>query len=310
MPVLEQERTATENIPGLRNTTAAQFAEYLASLSQETYRIPDPYFYSITASGELFSPIGQCLVKATIDDKTSLLGQLEYQAVLANEQWAAANKKGASIWISPPKAGVYPTSKIIVQEIIYEAGVKKVFNRAIVLDFNEEQCMKFAWNLTSFSLNKPIFRSSDGIRATPLILDEEKKSWVDILEKLIDAPKVWTMIRNGEDKEYKKEALRRAAMVQKQFFTDSRLSYSDEAKKAVMQILGLQGGSCPPRSGSGGRTGFQVVSENAISYGGSSGSSGKDSDFCRVCPICQEEINCIVRAGDSCPKCRAVKRCG
>lgn len=307
MSVQERERTATENIPGLRNTAPAQFAELLASLSQETHRIPDPYTYSITAKGELFSPTAKCLIKETIDDKTSPLGQLEYQAVLAIEQWAVSNETGASIWISPPKKGVYPTSKIIVQEIEYEKGVKKIFNRAIVLDFNEEQCMQFAWNLTNYSRNKPIFRNSDEIRAIPLVLDTQNKSWIDILEKLIDAPKVWRMIRNGEDRKLKKEALRRAVMVQKQFFTDPRLSYSNEARMAVMQMLGPKSGSCPPRTGLQNKTAFQVFSENALTY---VGSTSKDPDFCKFCPVCGEQIKCIVRVGGSCPSCKAVKRCG
>lgn len=287
MSVLERERIAVENIPGLRNTTPAQFAELLASLSLETNRVADPYSYLITPEGELFSPTAYCKVKDTVDDKTSPLGQLEYQAVLATEQWAASNNEGVSVWISPPKLGVYPTSKIIVQEIEYERGVKKIFNRAIVLDFDEEQCMRFAWNLTSFSRNKPIFRSLDEIRASPLILDTHNKSWIDILEKLIDTPQVWKMIRTGEDKLLKKEAIRQAAMVQKQFFADQRLSYSDEAKMAVMQMLGQKSGSCPPRPGSRRRTAFQVVSASALTIS-SGGFAESDSKGERTfpCPAC------------------------
>ncbi|MBI2315438.1 hypothetical protein HYU93_05300 [Candidatus Daviesbacteria bacterium] len=287
MPVQEKERTAVENIPGLRNTSATQFVEFLASLSQETHRIPDPYSYSVTSDGELFSPVGQCLVKDTIDDKISPLGQLEYQAVLAIEQWAANNKEGVSVWISPPKQGVYSASKIIVQEIEYEEGIKKIFNRAIVLDFDEKQCMKLAWNLTSFSSNKPIFRNSDEIRATPLILNTQKKPWIDILEKLIDASTIWTMIRSGEDKQFKKEALRQAAIVQKQFFTDQRLSHSDQAKVAVIQMLGSGSASCPPRSGSRVGTAFQSVAGSAVTIS-SRGFVESDSKGERTfpCPAC------------------------
>lgn len=308
MSVLEREQLASAYIHGWQNTAPPQFVEELASLSQETHRIPDPYAYSITAKGELFSPTAKCLVKETIDDKISSLGQLEYQAVLATEQWVASNEEGVSIWISPPKTGIYPTAKIIIQEIEHEDNAKKIFNRAIVLGFNEAECMKFAWNLTSFSLNKPIFRDADQIRAIPLILDTKNKPWVDILEKLIDAPDIWAMIRNGEDKQHKKEALRQAAVVQKQFFANPRLLYSDEAKIAVMQMLGPHQGSCPPKTGlQSNRTAFQVFWENSFIY---SGSVNKDPDFCKSCPVCNKEINCIVRTGGSCPECGAVKRCG
>lgn len=309
MPVQERERTATANIVGWRNTAPPQFIEELASLSQETHRVPDPYTYSITAKGELFSPTAKCLVKETIDDKTSQLGQLEYQAVLATEQWAASNETGASIWISPPCPDTYDKAAFVVSEIEYQNGFKTLFNRKIILDdFNEADCMKFAWNLTSYSRNKPIFRNSDEIRTIPLVLDTQNKSWIDILEKLIDAPEVWKMIRNGEDKQFKKEALKQATIVQKHFFATSGTSYSTEAKIAVMGMLGPHQGSCPPRTGLQNKTAFQVFSENALTYIGSS--LNKDPDFCRTCPVCGAQINCIVRAGGSCPACKAVKRCG
>lgn len=282
----EQERTAAANIPGLRNATSTEFVEFLASLSHETKRIPDPYSYSVTDQGEFFSPVGQCLVKDTIGDKTSPLGRLEYQAVLANEQWAASNKEGVSVWISPPKAGIYPSAKIIVQEIEYEEGAKKIFNRAIVLDFDEDWCMQFAWNLTSFSRNKPIFRSLDEIRAVPLILDIHGKNWVDILEKLIDTPKVWTMIKNGEDRQYKEMALRQATWVQKEFFADSRLSYSEEAKLAVMHMLGSHGGSCPVVMK---KTAFGVFSDSSLSIGSSSSlESDQYGSLEFECPKCKK----------------------
>lgn len=289
MPVLEREQLASAYIHGWQNTAPPQFIEELASLSQETHRIPDPYAYSVTANGELFSPTAKCLVKETIDDKTSPVGQLEYQAVLATEQWAAGNEEGVSIWISPPKTGIYPTAKIIIQEIEHEDNAKKIFNRAIVLDFNEAECMKFAGNLTSFSLNKPVFKDADQIRAIPLTLDTKNKTWVDILEKLIDAPNVWAMIRNGEDKQHKKEALRQAAIVQKQFFRAPVLSYSEDAIMAVRRMLGLRPSSCPPCSSSTSGTAFQTFSESALTIGISGGIVESDQygslEF--QCPKCK-----------------------
>jgi len=287
MSGLEKEKIAEANIRGWQHTAPDQLVEELASLSQETHRIPDPYSYSVTAKGELLSLTANCLVKDTIDDKTSPLGQLEYQAVLVTEDWAAKSNNGVSIWLSPPCPGVYDKAAFVVYEIEYQNGFKTLFNRKIILDdFSEADCMKFAWNLTSFSRNKPIFRNSDEIRATPLILDTKDKSWIDILEKLIDAPEVWAMIRNGEDKQHKKEALRQATEVQKQFFANNRVLieasgqfdyyggrfvYSDEAKMAIMQMLGNHSGSCPPRSSSGSGTAFQTVAGSAVAISTSGG---------------------------------------
>lgn len=307
MPVQERERLdIIPNINCRQHTPPEQFIEEIASRSHETRRIPDPYYYLISSNGELVSPTAHCLIKSTIQDKTSYLGQLEYQAVLATEQWAAVCNEGAIVWISPPDP--YPVAKIIVSEIVHEDGVKKLFNRAILFDFDEKTCMKLAWNLTSFSRSRPVFTDIDQVRATPLFLDTKGKSWIDILGRLIDDPVLWTMIRDGEDRILKKETLRQAAIVQKQWFAVPGLSYSDEAKMAVMQMLGPYPESCPPGSSVQNRTALQVFSENALTYAGSSIS--KNPDFCRTCPACGKEINCVVKMGGSCPKCGTVKRCG
>lgn len=307
MPVLVERPEITSFITAWQNKPKEQAAEELASYSLETKRIPDPYYFIVTKTGELFSPTAHCRIKDAVEDKTGPVGSLEYQALLSIEKWAAQNNDGAIVWISPPYQGVYPVSKIIVSEIEHEGNAKKLFNRAIVLDFDEKQCMKLAWDLTSFSLNRPVFTHLDQIRATPLILDTEDKPWVSILEELIDDPALWIMIRNEEDKQLKKAALRQATMVQKQFFVTQGLSYSTEARMAVMRMLGPRQGSCPPKTSLQSRIAFQVFSENALTY---SGSTSKDPDFCKNCPVCGAQINCIVRAGGSCPSCKAVKRCG
>lgn len=292
MPVSERE--VTSYINGWINTSQGQFTEELASLIHETRGIPDPYIY-ILENGELFSPTGQRKVKETIKDNTSRLGRLEYQSVLLTEQLAASHKEGAIVWISPPYSGAYPTLKIIVSEIQHEGDMKKLFNRAILFDFNGRESLEFAQKLTRYSQNQPIFSHPDQVRATPLMLNTTGNSWINILEGLIDDPALWISIRNGEDTRAKKETLRQATMVQKQFFP-------------IMRMLGPKLPSCPPGSSVQSKTAVQVFSENAVTYIGSS--LRKDPDFCKNCPVCGEEINCIVRAGGSCPSCRAVKRCG
>ncbi|MBI2196147.1 hypothetical protein HYU45_00900 [Candidatus Daviesbacteria bacterium] len=296
MPVLER----------IDITPSEQFVEELASQSLETNRIPDPYHYTI-ADSELFSPTAHCRIRDTVEDRTSHLGQLEYQAVVATEQWAARSDKGISVWVSPPSPGVYPVTKIIVSEIEYANGVKRLFNRAILFDFSDRECMVLAWNLTSFTKNKPIFTDLDQVRATPLVLDTKDRSWIEILERLIYDPKLWEGIRQGEDKVAKKKALEQARTIQKQLFFSTKPITYQEAQMAARQMIGSYPGSCPPRNSTG-RTALRVFSENALTYVASSIS--RDPDYCRVCPICEKEINCVVKVGGSCPNCRAVKRCG
>lgn len=294
-------------LAGWQNKHSEQFAEELASYSLETHRIPDPYSFSITSNGELFSPSAHCKVKDIIY-KSNHLGQLEYQALSFIEQWAANNDQGAVAWVSPPHPGVYPASKIIISEIDNSDGNKKLFNRALVVDFDEKECLEFTRKLSKLSLNRPLLTESDQVRSMPLILDVQSRSWVDILEGLIDDPILWRSIRNGEDRRAKEEALKRARIVQKDIFSTSRRVYTHEDQRAVLQMLGPRPGSCPVRINQGNGTAFQVFSENALQVNGTINS--KDPDFCITCPVCQTEIKCVVKVGGSCPKCGAVKQCG
>lgn len=305
MSVLEcQKKEVVSYIAAWKNTLPKQLAEELASLSLETKRVPDPYSFLIK-DGELFSPTANKKIKDSVEDKLSHLGSLEYQAVVSIEKWAAQSDEGAAVWLSPPLPGVYPTAKIIISEIENSGGTKKLFNRALVFDFNEKECFELACNLANFSQNCPDVTNADRIRSTPFVL-QKPVIWMRILEELIYDPLLWENVKRGKDKEAKKEALRQAAIIQKQFFARGVILRPDEAVMAVIQMLGPKAGSCPPGQSTELKTGMVVFSENSATYTGAI----KDPDFCRSCPVCGKEINCIVRIGGNCPKCGAVKRCG
>lgn len=279
-----------------------QAAQELASFIQETHGRPDPYHFSVV-DGKLLSLTAHCQIKDAVADKTGPLGRLEYQAVLAIEQWAASSDEGSIVWVSPPYPGIYPTSKIIVSQIEHQEGIKRLFNRAIILDLDEKECLGFAQNLAQLSQNRPLLSHLDQVRATPLILNTRGNSWMYILQELIDDPALWQSIRTGEDKAAKEKALAQARAVY-QSLTDKSLSLED-ARRQILGMLGAGSGSCPVVFKS---TAFQVFSGSSLLTGG--GGTTKDSDFCRNCPICGAEINCIVRVGQSCPSCKTVKRCG
>lgn len=297
-----------EIVPFIANWTGkppGQIAEELASHSLETKGIPDPYYFLVTTTGELFSPSAQCRVKDVVL-RTNHLGQLEYQALRFIEQWVAGSSEGTVAWISPPYPGIYPVSKIIISEIEYMDGEKRLFNRAIILDFGEQKCLEFAQSLARYSQNRPLLSHLDEVRSQPLILNP-CIPWIHILGELIDDPVLWDSIRNGEDQRVKEEAVRQAGIVLKGLFEVTTDSNSmDYVRMAVAGMLGGGPGSCPVRFDTQG-TAFQLFSKSALTF---AGSVGKDADFCQACPVCGQEINCIVRMGGSCPKCKAVRKCG
>lgn len=303
--LVEQRPEITSFIRTWEDKPKKQVFEELASYSLETKGIPDPYYFLIDNDGDLFSPSHRAKVKNFIIRETRI-GELEAQAFDAITSWSKNNISGAIAWISPPYPGIYPTSKIIISNIEGKNGRKRLYNRAILLDFDEAECLKFAQNLSEMSKNRPLLSRLDEVRATPLILDTDSRSWIYILEELIDDPNLWESIRRGEDKKAKEEALIQARLVYQGLF--GATTSATEAKIMLFEMLGDKPGSCPVLFNTTKGTAFQIFSENSLVVGGLLKS--KDPDFCRNCPVCGEEINCIVRVGQSCPSCKTVKRCG
>lgn len=273
--------------------------EELASRFQETHRIPDPYRFLIDTDGDLFSPSHGCKVMSIINTD-HMVGQLEKEAFVAISRWVREEPQGVIVWVSPPYPGLYPVSKIIVSEIEYVDGHKRLFNRAMVLDIDYRQCLQLGKSLARFSPDQPFLATSEDLRATPIILDATKFSWISILERVIYDTKQIKAIKTGQDIISKKAAKVEAEKI---FSMDS-----DRRSMMITRLLGDKPESCPPGLVStGGQTAFQIFAESALTF---TKSLNKDPDFCKNCPICGEEINCIVRAGQSCPKCKTIKRCG
>lgn len=242
-----------------------QVAEELASCSLETQRIPDPYHFLVTGNGGLLSPTAHCKVRDVIQ-RTHPVGELEFQALSVIEQWAKNNNEGVIAWVSPPYPGIYPTSKIIISEIQLEGETKKLFNRALILDFDEERCLKFSQDLSNFSQNRPLLSHLDEVRATPIILNTHGRSWIYILQELIVDPVLWQKVKAGEDKRAKEDALVQARVVY-QRLSDKDLPLED-ARRMVIGMLGDKSSSCPWLAKAG--TAFQIFAGSSLSIGGSS----------------------------------------
>lgn len=296
-----------------KTKSPTQSVEELASYSLETKRIPDPYYFLIDSDGDLFSPSARLKVKRIITTD-SRVGRLELQAFEAISKWAKDEESGSIAWLSPPEAGIYPVSKIIISEIERVNGVKRIFNRAIVLDIDGTECLDMGQRLSSHSINRPFLTHLDQLRSTPIIMDTKMRTWVEIMEEAIPDQALWDRIRRGDEMRAKQEALAEAERIFKNYKPTiiTTVSYDDEnMQRAIFGMLGDKQGSCPIRLVSAlskGQTAFGVFSENSLTTLG--GLNSKDPDFCISCPACGEEIRCVVKTGGSCPECGAVKRCG
>ncbi len=285
----------------------SQKAEEHASRVLETHRIPDPYYFLVDRDGDLFSPSARVKVR-TVTDTSSKVGILESEAVEAIAKWANNADSGAIVWLSPPSPGIYPVSKVIVSEIEEAGGIKRIFNRAVVLDIDEQECLRLGRELSQYSTNRPFLQHLDQLRSTPMVLDTKSRTWIEIMEEVIPNTTLWESVRRGDEILAKQKVLAKAESIITKY--SGSISFNNYERDREMQgMLGNKPESCPPKSlSNGGKTAFQIFSENSLTIGG--GLNSKDPDFCISCPACGEQIRCVVKTGGSCPKCGAIKRCG
>lgn len=273
-----------------------QVAEELASYALETRRIPDPYYFTVDGDGDLFHPQAKAKVKNFVLRDTSA-GELEGRAFDAISSWFRQNEFGAIVWVSPPYPGIYPISKVIISEIERGGSEKRLYNRAILLDFDQAGCLKFAQDLAAFSKNHPLFRSLDQVRATPLVLNTQGRSWIYILEELIVDPILWRGIREGKDKRTKEEALMQARMVHQSLFRDT--AGPSDGQKMMLEMLGEKMGSCPVVFK---KTATWIFSGNSTILGTSASLESSGDYHLGSCVVCKKG-NVLVGGCEICTSC-------
>lgn len=225
-----------------------QSAEEIASLSLESNHLPDRYHYQVR-NGKLFSPSAHIEVRDSVRGENKIAG-LERQAIDSTCEWANHNDEGVAVWISPPDARFYPTTKIIVNEIVGKGEEKIVLNRAIILDVNaEEECLQIAHDLSKFSTSHPL-RSSlnplDQIRGGLFILRQSSLHWTRLLEEVIPDLNL-EIVRTDEDRCIKEKMVAQAHQLYRKHLTeDGYLNAAALAEEATrMGMLGSFVSSCP-----------------------------------------------------------------
>ncbi|MCL4366748.1 zinc ribbon domain-containing protein [Patescibacteria group bacterium] len=244
-----------------KTPSLTQAAWEASSYVFETRRIPDFYYFVATPEGKLFSPKTGVGIKKQVD-RTSLVGQLEGQVFDLIEDWVSDHQQGVIAWVSPPAAGIYPASKIIVSNLDQQSGIKYLYNRAIMLDLDEQDSLQFARDLAQFSEDRPFLSSLDQVRATPLVLKTQGLNWTYLLEELVDNLDL-SVIRSSKDIKVKEEALGQIQDYYDQLVTmygkvDTELLIDH---LAMIGAVGENAPSCPVNW-----TAFAYMSEHSKQY--------------------------------------------
>lgn len=231
-------------------TPAPQMIEELASLHQETNHLPDPYYWIFDLDGDLCTPETGIKINSKIrrdnyvDQVEGLVFDKIFQYV-QTQRAALLGKRKPIVWVSPPHPERSADLKIIVSELEEdENGQQILFNRTVLLEYSEPESLEFGRMLTDFSQNRPLLSCLEDLRKTPLILNSSY--WLRIMEEIAPSEQ-WQLIKNGDDKKLKVEALVQARIYQEKLFSH----FSPEEQKAVIQemessgFIGSYSNSCP-----------------------------------------------------------------
>ncbi len=283
--MLEADTLIKDFAPSWKDNRTQAIPE-ITSCLQESRRSPDAYCFVQDKDGDLYSPTAECKV-ASIIKRDNLVGQLEGQAFDFINRWFRDSEAGAAVWISPQDSVYYPTSKLIISEILHPNSQKRLLNRAIILNLRYEDCLERAQALAERSQNRPLLLSLNSVRSTPLIFSAG--DWIDTLKELIVAPEIWEKIKTGQDLKDQEKALEQAERIYDSFFN------AEQVRDMFGQGVVI---SCPIRMD--GLTAFKAFLAH-------SNSSENCPEIC--CNICSwvandEEVKKI-QAGQltNCPQC-------
>ena len=258
-----------------------QVVHEIASCIQESREEVDYYHFIEDGDGDLFSPSAKCKIKNAIY-RNNYIGELEGQVFDQINRWFKDSRQGVVVWISPMHSVYYPLdSKIIVSEINQYQDKKTLINRAIILDMDGQECLEMAQALSDRSINRPLLKSLNAIRSTPLFLSPVH--WIDIMSEVISDSELWHKVKTGLDISEQNKALQQAQRV-----------YRGEIDIPLGSL------SCPVNFGLS--TGFRAFFDSSLML---------NQWYCKKCPVCNSEIKAVVRPGEKCPNknCNAIRQC-
>ncbi|MDO8639183.1 MAG: hypothetical protein Q7R43_06415 [Candidatus Daviesbacteria bacterium] len=200
--------TLTEFNNTWKTQSPEQIALELASINFETHHNSDSYHF-LVGENDFISPETGKLIRPEIKEDTFV--QKKEKIVYENLYfWAKDNESGLSAWVSPPTEGLFPSTKIILHEIVKRGREKFVLNRAILADIKAEEAVDIANIFTAVSVNpEEVYLDPEKVRSKLFVI-KEGMSVIDLLNLFVEDPELIEQIKSGQDISGRTEILQKA----------------------------------------------------------------------------------------------------
>ena len=178
---------------------AEQIIVERASEIIESRQEPDRYSF-LFHGRKLVSPFTGKPVENSMED-VSLIGQREFAAFNQVQNWAVDSPEGLAFWLSPPHELRTGQTKLVVYEISELDGQKSLLNRMLLFDINYSDSLRIANEIARAFGNTSHFTDSEEVRSNTIFSSFNMKQdvWLGIITKIINNPRQWSMLENGED---------------------------------------------------------------------------------------------------------------
>jgi len=257
--------------------------EYSSALL-ESNEIPDPFTFVFNDEGQWVLESTGVVVENAMAKNTKL-ELLELDGFRDIQSWAWPNRTGVAFLLSPHDfLNGYPRTKITVYE---SEGPGRFFNRSMLFDYSQNACIDLIKDIgVEFGQDISTFLSVDDVRSHAVkVSSDEPIDWLPIVKRLINIPRQWQMIENGEDLHWKDIALHSANVMYNQRYGIRDIQNRVDNTPVEVITMGAGALSCPSASSSFSR---ETLNGKLIVN----------------CGACGELLNKIMFKGDKCPHCK------
>jgi len=185
---MSSKELAVDSISALRRNPQRLIPE-LKSISNETNRRPDNFYYIVSKDGLIDPETGRYI--RDVIDRSSLLGKTEAKTLDGIDALAPEKKEGVFVWLSPPHRQRSSDTKTIFYRIAYTPEGQKVLeNSAVLFKAGVRESLDIAAEISGRKFIDP-----EELRASPFYFEDSEAT----ILKVLDLISLYSQPQSGVD---------------------------------------------------------------------------------------------------------------